>query len=164
MLSDELKEIYSSNPSGKRAYDTIELSHSQFTQTHYLVKDNINHTWQLEDTSSVEFVAFGFDIKLPEKGAIQQDMTFVFDNVGREIMSELELAASVITEPIVLKYRSYADGFVTPQITAIELSLTNIVADNKSITAVATRPDLYKRMIPSGNKAFFDNRFHGLYV
>lgn len=57
-LSEELKKIYSSNPRNIRVYDTVELSHSLFTQNFYLVKDNKSHIWNLEDGSTKTFGAF----------------------------------------------------------------------------------------------------------
>jgi len=163
-LSNELKKIYSANPTAEMAYDTIEISHSLFTQTYYLVKDNDSHNWKLEDDSIVTFEGFAFDIRLPEVGSPQQDLAFVFDNVGREGTRELELAAENIDEPIKLIYRAYIDGFDTPQTSPLSLVLTNIVTDDVTITAVATRADLYKRTIPTGNKAYFDQRFLGLWL
>ncbi len=163
-LSDELKRIYSSNPTAERYYDTIEISHSQFSKTYYMVQDTESHDWKLENSSVVTFEAFGFSIRLPEVGSSSQNITFVFDNVGRVGMPELERAATKINEPIKLVYRAYIDGHDTPQTSPISLSLTNIVADNFTISAVATRSDLYKRKIPTGNKAYFDNRFYGLFI
>lgn len=163
-LSNELKEIYSSNPKEVRSYETVQLSHSLFSKTFYFVIDDTSHEWELEDTSVVTFEAFPLSIRLPEVGSTQQDISFVFSNVGREAMPELELAAENIEEPIKLTYRVYIDGYATPQTTAINLVLTSIVADNYSITAIATRPNLYAKKLPSGNKAFFDRKFHGLYL
>ena len=79
-------------------------------------------------------------------------------------MPELEAAAELITEPIKLVYRTYIDGSDLPQSSAMTLFLTNIVADNHTVTAVATRSDLYKRKVPTGNKAYFDQRFYGLFL
>jgi len=163
-LSEELKRIYSSNPVAVRAYDTVELSHSLFTQTYYLVKDAQNHDWQLEDLSTVTFEAYGFNVVLPEAGSTQQDLKFQFDAVSGISVQELERAAENIEEPIRLIYRAYVDGYDTPQTTAIHLVLTNIVADAYTISAMATRPDLYSRTIPNGAKVFYDKRFLGLYL
>jgi len=163
-LSEDLKKIYNANPVSMRHYDTVELSHSLFTKTYYLVRDNENHDWKLENDSTVTFEAFGFDVKLPEVGSDQQDMAFQFDNTMHIPVSELELAAENISEPIKLKYRVYADGFDTPQSTAINLVLTNIVVTNTIMSAVAIRPDLYARQFPAGDKITFDERFKGLYL
>ena len=164
MLSEELKEIYSSNPVGIRYYETAEISHSRFSKVFYLVQDSDTHEWKLEDDSTVTFEPFGFALVLPEAGDVQQDLAFQFDNVSQVAMPELEAAAELISEPIKLIYRVYIDGTDLPQTTAIELVLTNIVADNLVVSAVATRPDLYKRMIPTGNKAYYDQRFYGLFL
>ncbi len=163
-LSEELKKIYSSNPTGQRYYDTIEISHSRFSKIFYMVQDSVSHNWKLEDSSTVTFEAFGFAIKLPDVGSVDQTISFTFDNVDRTAMTELESAAELITEPIALVYRAYIDGSDLPQTSAIRLVLTNIVADNYTITASATRPSLYKKTIPSGIQSRFDSRFQGLYL
>lgn len=164
MLSDELKKIYASNPYDARFYEAVEISHSLFSKVYYLVRDSEAHNWKIEDESIKEFVSYPFNIKLPEVGSAQQDISFVFDNISQEIMRELESAAININESIKLKYRVYIDGDDTPQIPVIELSLTNIVADNFTISAIATRPDLYKRLFPTGNQSRFDSRYKGLYL
>ncbi len=163
-LSDALKKIYSSNPIGERFYDSVELTHSLFSKKFYFVRDTESHDWKLEDGSTVTFESFGFNIILPQVGDVAQDIKFQFDNVGRIGMPELEAAAVKIEEPIKLVYRAYIDGTDLPQTSPISLVLTNIVADNFTVSAVATRSDLYKRRIPTGNKAYFDNRFHGLFL
>ena len=163
-LTDTLKEVYSSNPSNKRAYDTVEISHSLFSKTYYLVRDDVAHTWLIDATTYKEFISYPFEIRLPELGSPQQDISFVFDNTSLEIMREVEAAAENIDEAIKLVYRAYVDGLDAAQSTAIELSLTNIVADSKAISGTATRPDLFKRYFPAGNKSYYDSRFKGLYL
>ena len=163
-LSEALKKIYSSNPIGERYYDTIEITHSRFSRTYYMVQDTESHNWKLENGNTATFEPFPFSIRLPQVGDVQQDIAFIFDNVGQVGMPELEAAAEVIDEPIKLTYRAYIDGDDTPQTAPINLVLTNIVADNFTISAVATRIDLYKRVLPTGNFARFDHRFFGLYL
>jgi len=162
-LTEELKKIYSSNPIGVRYYETVEISHSLFSKTYYMVQDTESHLWKLEDDSSVTFEPFGFSLVLPEVGGAEQSIQFVFDNVGREAMPELEAAAQLISEPIKLHYRVYADGSDISQYD-IDLVMTNIVASNYTISAIATRPDLYAKSIPKGNAVFYDNRFRGLFL
>lgn len=164
MLSEDLKKIYSSNPNDKRFYETVEVSHSMFSKVFYLVKDNENHTWILEDDSVVEFVSYPFEIVLPEAGSTQQDLSFSFDNTSLEIMNEVENAAQKIDEAIKLKYRVFIDGSDTAQTAVVELSLTNIIADTKTISGIATRPDLFKKYFPFGAKTVFDKRFKGLFL
>ena len=160
-LSQELKEVYSSNPIGKRYYNTAEISHSRFSKTFYMVEDGVSHEWKLEDGSIVTFEPMGFSLVLPEVGGADQTIKFVFDNVGREAMPELEAAAELISEPIRLVFRVYVDELEHSQFD-MNLVMTNIVADNLSISATASRPDLYGRNIPVGNEVFYDSRFKGL--
>ncbi len=164
-LTEELKRLYSSNPVDIRYYDTVELSHSLFSQTFYMVKDTEEHTWDIDVggvPTPVLFKPFPFNVVLPEVGGPQQDLSFVWDNAGREAMPELEAASALITEPIKLVYRVYVDGFSESQIYPIPLVLTDITADHKQLSAMATRPSLFKRKIPTGNFASFDSRFKGL--
>ena len=147
-LSQELKEVYSSNTLDIRAYETIELSHSLFSRTFYLIQDTEAHNLRLEDGTIVEFEPFGFSVVLPTKGSNQQDVGLIFDNVAQIGIKELELAAGNIKENIVLKYRPYIDGDDTPQALALELQLTNVSADAFKITANASRVSLYDRHVP----------------
>ena len=165
-LTEELKRLYSSNPLDIRYYDTIELSHSLFSKTFYMVKDTDSHTWNIDVggvPTAVLFEPFPFDIVLPDVGGPQQDLSFAWDNAGREAMPELEAAAELITEPIRLVYRVYIDGASDSQITPIPLVLTDVTADNQQVSAMATRPSLFKRKLPTGNFASFDSRFKGLW-
>lgn len=163
-LTNDLVEIYSSNPIGSRVYDTLELTHSLFSAPFRIVKDDETHGFYLVTggTAVYDFVPHGFDIVLPDIGSNQQDIKIVLDNVSRIPIQELERASEAIDEPIIATYRAYIDNSFDPQNTPIRLVLTNITADNYTVTAVATRPDLFKRKFPTGQSAFFDDRFKGL--
>jgi len=162
MLTPELKEVYSSNPRDIEALDTVELYHPNFTKRYFFVMDSDSHTFNLEDGSAQKFDAFGFSIVLPEKGSVQQDMSFVFDNVSRLGVRELEFASQNYSVPIKLTYRAYIKGMLEPQSTAYTLNLTNITMNDTTITARATRSDLTNRMFPFGREIYFDYRFVGL--
>ena len=162
-LSEELKKVYTSNPVGIRYYDTIELTHSAFSQVYYMVKDADSHSWDVDGVNQT-FSPYPFSLVLPEVGSPQQDLGLVFDNAGRELMSELEAAGQVIKEPIKVTYRVYIDGSNLNQISPIKLVLTAVTADAFSISATATRPSLYQRKIPSGNHSVYHSRFPGLWL
>ena len=163
-LSEELKQLYSSNVLAVRAYDTIELTHSLFSEPFRIIKDDVAHDFNLAtgDASTVEFIPYPFDIVMPEVGSNQQDIRLNFDNVSRIPTRELERAVENIDEPIIATYRPYIDGSIDPQATPIRLVLTNIVVDNYTVSAVATRPDLFKRKFPVGKNSFFNDRFKGI--
>lgn len=163
MATDALKKIYAANTTGDRAIDTLELSHSLFTRTYYLVRDNESLFFNIDGVSTY-FQSWAFDFRLPEIGSEQQDMSIIFDNTDLALLDEIELAAGDFSEPIKATYRVYIESSADEQSTPMILSLTNIVADIESVSAVASRPDLFKRYFPSGNKAHFDNRFKGLFL
>ena len=159
-LSEALKEIYSSNVTGVRAYDTVELSHSLFTQTFYMVADSVSHDWKLENDVLTTFEPFGFNITQPVKGSEQQEMRFVFDNILQIGIDELELASGNMNENIVLTYRPYIDGSDVQQSPAIILNLSNVTASLGTITANASRVSLYGRKVP--NRSYDSWIFKGL--
>jgi hypothetical protein len=151
-MTDELKKVYSSNVRATRVYDTVEISHSLFTQTYYLVQNNTSKTFTLDDVAETSqvFEPFGFSVVLPTKGSNQQDVGLVLQNVS-QIIKELELAAENMSENIVLKYRPYIDGDSFQQAPTLELALTNVSADTYKITANASRVSLFDRSVPSVN-------------
>ncbi len=155
-LDIQLKEIYSSNAVDVQAYDTVELSHPNFTQTYYLVDANEAKSWKLEDDSEVVFEPFVFTLSLPQKGSNQQELGLVFDNVAQIGIMELERASDNIEIPITMKYRVYIDETYprTPKSDVIVLSLKNVSATAKTITATASRANLYARKVP---KRTFDS-------
>ena len=161
-LSQDMKDLYGSVPTDQIALDTIQLSHSLFTQTYYFVNRNTTFTAYLEDlTTQVSYEPMAFVATLPEKGSNQQDLQFTFDNVNQLGVIELENAAEAIDEPIVLTYRPYIDtDTTTPQATPIELNLTNIVVMTTTITASASRSSMIERRFPTRN--FDTSVFQGL--
>ena len=158
-LSQELKEIYSQAPEGKRYYDTIELSHSLFSKTFYLVHDTEPHDFQDHLGTTHTYEPFAFDITMPNTGDNDQSMKFVFDNVLQIGIKELELAALNIKENIQLKYVPYVDGSALPQAPAITLQLTNVTATPFTIAASASRVNLFQRFVP--NK-IYNHVFEGI--
>jgi len=150
-LSDDLKRVYSSNTIDVRSYDTVELSHSLFTQTYYLINDPVPQILEISAGVSKTFTPFAFSVSLPTKGSNQQEIGLVFDNVAQIGITEIELASGNMKEPIKMIYRVYIDGDITSQIDPIELELTSVSATAISITATATRTNLYAKKVPTRN-------------
>ncbi len=158
-LSEDLKKLYSSNPIVVRAYDCIFLSHSLFLETHYFINDSEPRTLQVDDGAggytTHTFQPFGFGVVKPEKGSNQQDMALSLDNVEQLAGMELERASENMDEPIVFQHIMYIDGSDLPQTSALVLELTNITATQKSITATATRVNLFGLKVPTRNYESF---------
>lgn len=190
-ISTELKKIYSNYDDTRRFYDTVQLYHPSFNaasitsypsetlypsatlyptdidyvaQSFFLVRDDINHTFNLEDASPQLYQAYPFNIIQPQVGEDQQDIGIVLDNVGREIITNIELASQNNSIPIVMTFRVYMDGDAGTQITPISLNLTEIVVDMFSVSCKASRADLFDRRLPHGENTYFNSNFKGLTV
>ncbi len=163
-ISENLKELYSSNPDNVEAYDTIILTHSRFSRDYYLIKSNKPHTFTRENGEEVEFEPFPFSFELPEVGSSQQDMQLVFDAVGGEVVKELEAASMKMDEPILLAYSVYIDGDTMPQHSPIKLTLRHLVVSSLTVTCTASRSDLYQKRIPTGVTTLFDQKYRGLWL
>lgn len=162
MISQQLKQVYFSNPRTLEAIETAEIHHPLFKQTFFIVNDETDHDLKLDDGTIQTFSAFTFEIIPPEKGSNQQDIQIVFDNVNRFAVDELENASQDYSIPITFIYRVYIKGDSSQQSTPIKLSLTNIAMNSKTISARASRTDIINRQFPYGRDILFDNRFKGI--
>jgi len=161
MITEALQRIYASNQRDAEALETVELSHSAFSKTFYLVQDSAPHIGQLDDGTEQVFSPFGFEIVYPSTGN-QQDLAFIFDNVSRLATEELRNAIQKTAEPIKLTHRVYIKNITLQQSTPLTLSLTNISVNDTTISARATRADLIKRKFPFGANIYYDQRFKGI--
>ena len=148
-MTEELKRIYSSNTVTQKAYDTVELYHPKFTQTHYFIADVSPRDLALEDGSVMTFQPFGFSIEKPSTGDKQSGMAFTFSNALKLGSQEMELASEDLTQPIILTYRVYTDGSDQPQTDPIVLELTDVTTNAHTVAGTATRSNLYGRKFPS---------------
>lgn len=191
-ISNELKKIYSNYDDNRMFYDTVQLYHPTFNadsvtwfprddlypsntlypqdidqtyQSFFLVRDSQNHTFLLDDgVTSQEFEAYPFNVIQPQVGEDQQDIGIVLDNVNREILANIELAATNQNVPIVMTFRVYIDGDNESQITPISLALTEVVVDMFTVSCKASRTDLFSRRLPHGKNTYFNENFKGLIV
>lgn len=190
-ISTELKKIYSNYDDTRRFYDTVQLYHPSFNATNvdiypsntsypsdtsypgdidynlqsfFLVRDDVDHSFQLEDATTQTFLAYPFNVIQPQVGEDQQDIGIVLDNISREILANIELAAQTTSIPIQMTFRVYMDGDVTPQITPITLNLTEIVVDMFTVSCKASRTNLFDRKFPHGANTYYNENFKGLII
>ncbi len=190
-ISADLKEIYSNYDDTRRFYDTVQLYHPNFkvasataypsddsypseteypseidytAQSFFLVRDDIDHDFQIADLSTQTFSAYPFNIIQPQVGEDQQDIGIVLDNVSLELLENIETAALNQSVPIQMTFSVYMDGDATSQITPIQLALTDIVVDMFTVSCKASRTDLFNRRFPFGENTYFDSKFKGLTV
>ena len=188
-ISDELKKIYSNYDDSRRFYDCVQLYHPNFNtstaypsttkypsltlypmaidytaQSFFLVRDDVDHDFQIADLSTQTFVAYPFNIIQPQVGEDQQDIGIVLDNVSLELLENIEAAALNQSVPIQMTFSVYMDGDITSQITPITLALTEIVVDMFTVSCKASRTDLFKRKLPFGKNTYFNSNFKGLII
>lgn len=118
-LSEALKEAYASNPVGQVIVETLEFRHPSFVDGNgnpaafRIVNQfedvfaTLEATTPLQPGQTVQFVAFAFSVQLPgfEEGQAPT-LKITVDNVGRELMEQLELATAS-QAPIEVTYRPY---------------------------------------------------------
>ena len=150
-MTEELKKIYASNLLTDRVFDTVILSHSQFSRTYYLVADNEKRN--LKDKNGVfqSFEPFAFKAIQPDKGGNQQDLQLVFDNVLGLGTEELDRAVMTPDESVVCTYCTYIESSDDPQIHPIVLELASISMSAHTIVSTAQRPDMFRNKVPKMN-------------
>lgn len=163
-MTEKLKEIYANHAGTERYYETLEVSSPAWaTGVKYLVNETDEIDKKLENGNVVKYLPYPFAVKVPDIGASQQDLSIQLDSTYIELILALEQATTQ-NAPIVLKYRVYAEKSDEVQMTAIRLNVTSVQLKNNTVSLTCTRPDLFKRMFPTGDRAIFDNRFSGLNV
>ena len=167
-LSEALKEAYASVPDVP-IVNTLEIRHPSFTTPIRVVSDFVAVTARLEAAAPVnpgalvEFLPFAFELTLPDmtdKGV--PELALRIDNVSREIMQHIELAAP-LPDKLEITYRAYlADDLDSgPQNDPpLHLTIIQIEADAVSVTAKASMVDFINKKFP--NQEYDENRFPGL--
>lgn len=162
-LNQAIKEAYAAAPTDEVVYDTLEFAHTSFASSIYVVRGFNNITATLESPGgSVEFVAFPFDIVLPEiaqTGA--PEFTITIDNVSAEIVANLELAVAS-TDLLYVTYRPYLKSDLSaPQMDPpMTLIVDHIEVDVFQVRARAGWGDIMNATFP--NELFTTRRFPGL--
>ena len=157
VLTQALKEAYASAPTDTVILHTLEIYHSNFTAPIRVVKNHTNITATIEAAASrnageaVEFIAFSFDISLPEiTERANPEITITIDNVGKEISDNLELAAQSL-QPVIVIYRPYlSTDLTTPQYDPpVEFIIESITVDTFRVVAKARSLNMANRAFPT---------------
>ena len=138
-FSEALKEAFAVCRADEVIYSTLELNHTSFTQPIYVVNDRAPLTVPLETGTTVTFVAFSFDLILPEVTADSVPMMEIkLDNISRDILTQVKLAMGS-TSKIAAIHRFYSSRDLSgPQNDPpLEADLLKIRADVFRITAGA---------------------------
>lgn len=167
-LSAAIKEAYASAPADEIIYHTLEFRHPDFATPIRVVRDVADLTATLEaaapldPSTAVTFVGFAFDFSMPELGrAASPEIVISIDNVGREIMGYLDLAAQS-ADLIEVTYRPFLSSDLSaPQMDPpLTLVVREVRADIFKIECRATYGDFANRKFPS--ETYDAQRFPGL--
>lgn len=112
-LSEAIKEAYATAPSGEVILHTLEFRHPEFTTPLRVVRDkaDLDATLEAEAPENagevVTFVQYAFDLELPDvTDGSSPELTLTIDNVSRDIVAYLDLAANS-QDLIEVTYRAY---------------------------------------------------------
>jgi hypothetical protein len=163
-ISEELKRVYASAPNDDYYIETLSLEHPTFENgVRYLTNQNGGWIGKLETggRAAYQYVPF---VSLPPSAEDQAAITLniVIDNASRELMYELENMAQTPSQPITVVYRVYlSSGQETLQNDPpIRLWVSNVVADQRSVSFAATTTNLRNTPFPS--KLYNTDLFTGL--
>lgn len=167
-LSAAIKEAYAAAPADEVTLHTLEFRHAAFTAPIRVVRDHVDHTCTLEAGAPVDagqpvlFIGYGFDVTLPEvTDTANPEVVIAIDNVTQEIEDNIQ-AALQTTDKVEMTYRPYlASDTSAPQMNPpLTLTLTEINADNYTVTARARMGDFANRKFPG--EEYTPVRFPGL--
>lgn len=156
-LSQALREAYATAPADEVIHHTLEIWHPAFTEPIRVVRDHADLGATLEagaprnPGASVNFTAFAFEVSPPELSPdASPSLTIELDNVGRELLTQVELASSSAV-PIEVIYRQYlASELGAPQNNPpLALQVLSISATPLRVTVRCGFGDLGNRKFPA---------------
>ncbi|GAA4650480.1 hypothetical protein GCM10023116_27630 [Kistimonas scapharcae] len=158
------KEAYAACTSRTVQLCTIELNHPAFTEPLYAVRDNQDLTAQLEDGSTVTFIALGFELKRqPVDKEPDPTITLKVDNITGKLSPYLE-AASRSGQETKLTFRVYLYDADDESVTLISDPMTMAVRNaSGSMTSVnITAGFINPANLKFPREKFTADRFPGL--
>ena len=138
--------FFLNGPSNVIAYDTFEISHSQFTQTYRVVRNATSGlTATLEDGSEVTFDWYPVQITRPDKNdTLDQVLTIEFGDLGEVLPAEIDAVynADAMDEKPTIKYRAFrSDDLSAPMLGPLEFDVEGIAytKDGAGLRAASKR-------------------------
>jgi hypothetical protein len=156
-LSAAIQEAYASAPTDTIIHHTLELWHPSFTVPIRLVRDNTSIDAMIEAGAArdaglvVSFTGYAFDVVPPDQtSAGLPECTIEIDNVGREILAQID-AAVMGTAKITVIYRAYLSDqlLLGPENDPpVEMEISHISASPMRISARAGFVNMLDRQFP----------------
>lgn len=150
-ITTSLRKFYSSAQSGLYVFQTLEFRHPQFTAAHRITNNVKEIVVRLEDGTNAKFIGLPFGIRMPARDSNgRQDLSIEVDNVDRQIMEEIDLAARDYSTHIQVTFREYTSDYLdAPAANPITLAITDVEISAKSVNLTATRADILNRVFPA---------------
>jgi hypothetical protein len=107
-------------------YDTFELSHTDFTQTYYFVRNNPNGL----TAGGQAYEYYPVEFRRPEKDVtLDQVATLQFGDLGETLPAEIDAiySADTFNEKPLLKYRAFrSDDLSAPMLGPLEFEVEGV--------------------------------------
>lgn len=167
-MNEAYKKFVTGNTIGQREYRTIEIYHSQFSQTFYFVKDYENQFLEIESTAIrnqgeiVEFEALSMNLIEPSENLdAEQVLTVQLGAIGSLVNKEIEkISGDGFFEPIQFIYRKYYSGSVGEPVLILNLTCSNITFNSyENLTLTCEDLDINNK---SSGELYTLERFEGL--
>lgn len=144
---EKLKILLATYPKGKHLIDTLEISHSLFTQIFYFTREPFGVTASIPDGEGgfeeVDFVGVNFEPVLNQrKSDLDSDFTFTLADPDNQIDDELDLIPLDNTEKIVVTYRSYNSDDLSEAGETHRLEVLNVSQEKGVFTISCGVPQL----------------------
>ena len=143
-VEDDLRELLTTYPDGEYLIDTIEISHSLFSQTYYLTREPLGITATLETAQEVVFTGANIEISLNStKSDLDQNFSFTFSDIQNVLDDEMDRIPFDNTEKILMKYRGYLNTELTePAQGPVNLEAISVSQEKGVFTVEAGAPQL----------------------
>lgn len=128
--------FFLNGPSRVIAFDTFEISHSEFSQTYRIVRNKTDGlTATLETSAEVTFDYYPVSLTRPDKNdTLDQVLTIQFGDLGEILPTEIDRVynADAMDEKPLIKYRAFrSDDLSAPMLGPLEFQVEG-VAHTKS--------------------------------
>jgi len=143
----DYSEFFLNTGSNVAELELLEISHPNFTQTYYIVRNAVNGvTVTLEDSSSREFSYYPLRVTPMSAGDdLDQVLKIQLGDLGEVLPQELDavFAADGFATKPTLKYRTYrSDDLSAPLYGPITLEITNLAFNRDGVAFEAHAPRL----------------------
>jgi len=141
---DMLRIILSTYPVGIYTIDTLEISHSLFTQTYYLTREPAGITAFDENGLEIDFTGANFEPVLNStKNDLDENFQFTLPDINNYLDDELSRIPLNNDEKIACIYRGYnSDDLSAPSYGPIRLEVLSVSQQKGIFTISAGAPQL----------------------